>query len=440
MAVRGDFGYRTDSLQRKVTSDVLNNPLDERRAPDVMGHLKKLVKVSIPALVVAVVAGLVVLFVLAQLKPTYQATVTAQIDAQTPVVSGDAYLYQMTAPYLALAGSQAVRQATADQMGNGWDAERVGKDVTVQVSKSPLLLEISGRAADRAEALKAATTTVQALDTAARTQRAQELRRAAAGPTGEMAAVQQQLRKIDAAFTQGGPVDPTSNGDPRRADLVTRTQELTDQITRINEGGINGLSVLSAPDVSSVVESAPVPKSIAGFLALITFILTAELLAFSRGRFGRRLSALGAERISHANNMSFETTEVASTGFPPVTAGMIARRASRKQKTMVIVTDLAEDTVATWLPEERHPELLQFEPISSNWAGRLDDSIGLAIVVAWEGENSREKLERTAKTLAGLGVPARMVMVSTTKATPAADIPAAETEPAVNAERVDVDS
>jgi hypothetical protein len=119
---------------------------------------------------------------------------------------------------------------------------------------------------------------------------------------------------------------------------------------------------------------------------------------------------------------------------------MIARRASRKQKTMVIVTDLAEDTVATWLPEERHPELLQFEPISSNWAGRLDDSIGLAIVVAWEGENSREKLERTAKTLAGLGVPARMVMVSTTKATPAADIPAAETEPAVNAERVDVDS
>ena len=156
---------------------MLSNPLDERRSPDVVGHLKQLVKVSIPALVVAVVAGLIALLVLAQLKPSYEATVTAQIDAQTPVVSGDAYLYQMTAPYLALAGSQAVRQTTAQALGSGWDAERVGKDVTVKVSKSPLLLEISGKAADRAEALKAATTTVQSLDAAARAQRAQELQR-----------------------------------------------------------------------------------------------------------------------------------------------------------------------------------------------------------------------------------------------------------------------
>ncbi len=395
-----------------------------------MGHLRRLVKVSIPSAAVALLVGLAAQFVLTQVKPSYTATVTAQIDAQIPVVSGDAYLYQMTAPYLALAQSQAVRQATAHEMGIDWDAERVGKDAVVTVSKSPLLLDVSGTAPDRQQALKLATVTVEALDKESRAQRLQELDRAVAVPSAELAPLQQQVAAIDEAFTNTyGYSDPTADGDPVRADLVLRIQDLTNQINRIREGGVNGLSVLAAPDAASITPTAPVSKSVALFAALLAFIVTAETLAFTRGRFGRRLTMPSAERITGANSMTIETRESTSIGFPPVTAGLIARRASRNQRTMVIVTIRAESRLRTWLAEELHPELIEVELMTSNWAAKLGDQIGLVIVMACVGENARRAVGQTAKTLSSLGIPSRMVLIPVPGALPTMD---SETEELVD--------
>ncbi|MCV7227167.1 hypothetical protein [Mycolicibacterium komossense] len=377
-----------------------------------MGHLRRLLKVSIPSAAVALLVGLLAQFVLAQIKPTYTATVTAQIDAQIPVVSGDAYLYQMTAPYLALAQSQTVRQATAHEMGIGWDADRVGENAVVKVSKSPLLLDVTGTAPDRQQALMLATLTVQSLDKESRAQRLQELDRAVAVPSAELESLQQQVAAIDEAFTEKyGYSDPTADGDPVRANLVLRIQDLVNQINRIREGGVNGLSVLAAPDAGSIAATAPVSKSVALFAALLAFIVTAEALAFTRGRFGRRLTMPSAERITSANSMTIETRESTSTGFPPVTAGLIARRASRDQRTMVIVTIRAESTLRTWLAGEVHPELIEVELMTSNWAAKLGDQIGLVIVMACVGENARRAVAQTAKTLSSLGIPSRMVLI-----------------------------
>ncbi|OBF27945.1 hypothetical protein [Mycobacterium sp. ACS4331] len=389
------------------------NPLDDGRAPDVIGHLRRLVRAAVPAGVVAAVVGLAAVGYLLSVKPTYTATVIAQIDAQIPVVSGDAYLYQMTAPYLALAESQEVRQATAHEMGIDWDPDRVRDSVLVTVSKSPLLLEVSGSSPDRAEALRLALTTVRALDGQSRAQRRDELQRAIAAPSEELASVAQQIAAIDDEFLRTwGYRDPTADGDPQRAALAARADELGAQINRIREAGVNGLSVLSAPDVDAVAPSAPLSTSVVLFTVVVVFIVTAEALVFLRGRFGRRLTEASADRIARTRRIALEVRDAAAVGFPPVTAGLLARRSGRGQKTMLVVTPEAEEPVRTWLDDGDEVAFVDVEHIDSGWPAKLTDAIGLVIIVARSGEGERVGVDHAARTLAELGIPRRLVMVT----------------------------
>ncbi len=392
---------------------MLINPLDDGRAPDVIGHLRRLARAAVPAALVAAVVGLAAVGYLLNAKPTYTATVTAQIDAQIPVVSGDAYLYQMTAPYLALADSQEVRQATAHEMGIDWNVDRVRDSVLVAVSKSPLLLEVSGSAPNRADALRLALTAVRALDGQSRAQRRDELQRAIAAPSDELASVQQQIAAIDQDFLYTwGYSDPTADGDPQRAVLAARADELGAQINRIREAGINGLSVLSAPDEDAVALSVPLSTSVILFTVVVAFIVTAEALVFVRGRFGRRLTDASAERIARSRRIALEVRDPSAVGFPPVTAGFIARRSGRGQKTMLVVTPAAEEPARMWLDDGGSVAFVDVEHIDSGWAAKLTDAVGLVIIVARNGEGTRSKVDHAARTLAELGIPRRLVVVS----------------------------
>src|ERR1700693_992503 len=118
----------------KVVGDVHIDPLYDAGSPDLVRPFRQLMKVAAPALLIALLVGAITLVVITRAKPVYKAAVTAQIDAQIPVVNGDAYLYQMTAPYLALATSDPIRQSIATKMGSGWDADRVKANVAVAVS------------------------------------------------------------------------------------------------------------------------------------------------------------------------------------------------------------------------------------------------------------------------------------------------------------------
>jgi hypothetical protein len=392
---------------------VLVSPIDERRAPDVIGHLRRLAKAAVPAGMVAAVVGVVAAVYLMNVQRTYTATVIAQVDAQIPVVSGDAYLYQMTGPYLALAESLAVRQAIAHDMGVEWDPARVGASVAVEASKSPLLLEVSASAPSRSEALKLALSTVSALDGQSRAQRREELERAAAAPRDELAVVQQQIAEMDRGLQDTyGFSDATANDDPQRAALQRRADELNAQINRIRESGVNGLSVLSAPGEDDVEPTIPVSASLLAFVVLVVFIVTCELLVFVRGRFGRRLTEVSADWVVRTRRIPLETRGVTDVGFPPVTAGLIARRVGRGQRTMVITTAEAEPTVRTWLEDDGSAAYVDVESIDSGWAARLTDAVGLVIIVACSGQSARTVVDRAARALCELGIPRRLVLVA----------------------------
>src|SRR4051812_17316655 len=116
----------------------IDDPLNEGRFPDLSRHFRQLASVAVPAALVALLVAGLTAIVIAGSPDSYKATVTAQIDAQVPVVSGDGYLYQLNAPYLALAGSDGFRQAVATKMGEGWTADQVAGGITVDVAKSPL--------------------------------------------------------------------------------------------------------------------------------------------------------------------------------------------------------------------------------------------------------------------------------------------------------------
>jgi capsular polysaccharide biosynthesis protein len=401
----------------KVVGDVHIDPLNDAGSSDLVRHFRQLMKVAAPALLIALLVGGITLVVITRAKPVYKAVVTAEIDAQTPVVNGDAYLYQMTAPYLALATSDPIRQSIATKMGSGWDADKVKANVAVAVSKSPLLLEVSATAPDRAQAIKLATSTVVALDEGSTAQRHQELDRAVAAATVELQHIAQQLTDMNSSEPANSPkptgnTDFTSSTDPAKAALEAQFKDLQQQIDRIRSGGVNGLSVLSVPSESDIPQTAATSKSVALFAGLVALIVAAECLVLVRGRFGRRLTFASAERIARANELGIEVLNSPTDEMPPVTQGMIARCASTGSATLILTTSRAEAIAKPWLKNQKAPELIIIEPVSSNWAARLDGAIGLAILLACRSEEVRNQIEQAAKTLTSLGIPSRLVLTS----------------------------
>ena len=359
-------------------------------------HFRQLLKVAPIALLIALIAGGVTLAIIKSADPRYQVVAAAQIDAQVPVVTGDAYLFQNSAPYLALSSSRDIHQAIADRMGQGWDASKVGSSVTVGVSQSPLILDVTASASTPEEAAKLAEQTIEVLDASSREQRAREFDRAVASQTEAQQELSARLARLA----------PNAR---ERATLQVQLDNIQGQIDRIRSGGVNGLSALSVPDAGDAVQTAPRSASLAFFVALVTFIVAAELLALLRTRFGRGITLAEAKRIGRSQNVGVELAAGNSASLPPVTRALTARYWGRGERTQFLASQATEAYARRW--HDEFSDAIVMADAGSAWQISPDESVAQAVLVVALGEKFRTELRNGVGVIRELGIAGRIVVV-----------------------------
>lgn len=362
---------------------------------DVAGHLRRLRTVAPLALVIALLAGAITFTIIHTADTRFEVTATAQIDAQIPVVSGDSYLFQNSAPYLALASSGEVHRQVAERMGDGWTAAMVGDDTSVAVSKSPLLLEVTASAPTPEAAVSLSRATIDVLDEASRAQRSAELDRAVESQT-------QQREQLEAQIARTSPTDPA------RQTLRLRLQDIQGQINRILDGGVNGLSALSIPDAADAVQTSPRSPALALFVALATFVISAEILVFATDRLGRGVTAGFARRVGKGRGIAVE--QVAPGTAPPVTHALIARYRDNGERTLLLTTHLSDHAAAAIRHEL--PDATVSLPFAKAWPTALDESVAQVVIIVCDGERVRSELRNAADVIRELGVAGRIVIVT----------------------------
>lgn len=357
---------------------------------DVRRHLKQVRRMAIPALLIAILAGVVTQLVLSSRPPAYQADVVAQIDAQTPVIPSEAYIFQMTAPYTALAGSTEVQSAVAKAVGSGWTASQVASNVKVELAKSPLLLNISATADSPQQAIKASEEMVLQLDAAARRQRQAEIASTLAGPQKLTADLTKQL--------EGMP-----DNDPRRADLVQQINDANNQIDRIRFGGVNGLSILSAPDLQSVKDSTASAWYIPFFVAVAVWIIAVEALVFFASRWGTAVSVAWSERIAAKHRMAFERNDGSWPQLPPRAAAALGATVNGGGSALVILT---KGVIAA---PPAIPRVSVVNQDAHDWQFDLRPA-DLFLLIASRAEGRRSDVAQVADAIAILDAPAYLIL------------------------------
>lgn len=364
-------------------------------------HFRQLLRVAPIALVIALIVGGMTLAITESADPEYQVVATAQIDAQVPVVTGDAYLFQNSAPYLALAASNPVHQTIADRMGEGWDGNRVGSSVTVGVSQSPLLLDVTATAPTPEDAARLAQETIEVLDASSREQRAREFERAATTQTQKRQELQDRLARL-----------PSNSRE--RAGLQLQIDELQTQIDRVLAGGVNGLSALPVPDAGDAVQTAPRSPTLALFVCLVTFLIVAEVLALVRTRFGRGITLAEVRRISRSRGIAIEVAPQGLSSLPPVTHALAVRYFSRGERTQLLASPATESQVRQW--HSALPDATVMAPIGQAWAFTPDQSVAQAVLVVGLGEPFRDEVRDAADVIRELGIAGRIVLLPVDKA------------------------
>ncbi|MEP9390768.1 hypothetical protein ABLE94_00715 [Gordonia sp. VNK1] len=358
-------------------------------ALDLGRHLRKVARMAIPAAVIAAIAFGITAWVLASAPAEYKATLTAQIDAQTPAVASEAYIYQMTAPYMALTASDAVQQGVADRVGNGWTPADVPSHVTVELAKSPLLLTVSATADSPETALNAATAMVSELDTKARVQRVKEIALTLAAPQAEVKRLTSQLNSLP-------------NASPEREIVQDQLTAATNQVNQIRAGGINGLSVLSTPAASEIPRAGASIWVIALFVAVIVWILAVEALVWGRSRWGRTVNQAWAERISQRERMTLERCRNVWPDLPIAAASAVGA-AINDGRSVVAVLSPATDPVPMNRP------ITQISTRDAEWEYQLSPAAVVLFVVA-EGETGRPQIADIAHAVSTIGSTTFMIL------------------------------
>lgn len=353
--------------------------------PNLLGHFRKLARFAVPALLVAALVGVGTYFALSRDAPVYRAWVTAQVDAQIPVVSGDGYLYQMTGPYIALAVSEPVQVRIAERMGPEWTPRRVASSLAVNVDRSPWLLNINATAPTRHEALQLVLVSVQALDEASKAHRLAER---AAGMATRM--------------------PPAADNPP-----LDSPEQRPPPAEQNQPDGINGLSVLAAPSEESLATVQPPTKTAALFAMLVTFICAAEAMVWASGRFGRRLTRASAERITGGFGAPLYAGKRNSGELPPVVRGLAVRRANAGHSSVFLASPGTEAAVRDWVAgadATLSPTFTVITP-SDDWVSQPIDADSLVILTVAVGEKIRSSVLEVARTLHALGHSFAMALI-----------------------------
>ncbi|GEE00347.1 hypothetical protein nbrc107696_07930 [Gordonia spumicola] len=405
------------STQRSNPNDVHKESNLLRFGPDLLGHFRNLLKALPIAIAVAVVAFAITLTITATADDEFEVTTVAQIDAQIPIMAGDVYIYQNNAPYLSLATTSGVREDIAHRMGSAWSAARVADNVSVTETRSPLLIAVTATAPTAEEAAKLSATTIKALDSASRKQRAGELDRAAATLTA-------RSRDIGSRITAMRSSDSTE-----RDNLIEQRKSIENDIQRIQSGGVNGLGALSTPSSDDARQTAPQSPALAVFVGLLTVLIAAEAVVFIRARFSRRATGSAIRRIADKHGATVEDA-VSGDRIPALARTMLGRLPEGEHAVILRSAGIAE-----WGGFDGPvPEDVVVVDLDDAWIDQVDATVGLIVVMVVEGESIRADLDSTLSAIADLTIPVHVVMAPS--APPAEPEPEPEPEPLAAAPRL----
>ncbi len=390
-------------LEGNIRDAELRRELGVPPAVDLLGHARELVRVALPALVLALLLALTVFFVRDSGPGVYESTVVVEIRSTDAVSGSDASLGQLIAPYVALSEDSRVVAAIAAEVG--MDPAELSGNIWVDYGSSPTLLTVTARDGSQEDADRLAQVVVAALDQAQRTRNRTALESRIADLDGIVAGLRADLA-AGAGDNEDGSPDPVL-----QAELDSRL----DQLRAVRSGaGTEHLQVLAAP-AGSGAKVSPQPKAEAAVAFLLTLVVVAELLVAANGRFGRTVTPAWARRISRRYRTAVQIVAPGPPRLPLDTVVMLHQRAVLGETILILDGSGVEDEPDVF--GDAAAERVIRCGLGEQWWKRLRaEKPGLALIVVTVGSDERSAVEDSLRALAEIEVPARIVVLAPEKA------------------------
>lgn len=199
-----------------------------------------------------------------------------------------------------------------------------------------------------------------------------------------------------------------SGDDPRRNDLIEQINDANNQIDRIRFGGVNGLSILSAPDRETVEDSSDSAWYIPVFVGVAIWIIAVEALVFFGSRWGRSVSPAWSQRIAAKNRMTFEANPGAWPDLPAKAATALGATVNGGGEALVL---LCSGVTALPAALAGVAVISQDEP---DWQYQMR-AADLIILVASRTTSHRNDVSIAAETVGILESPASLILDSGTQ-------------------------
>lgn len=382
-----------------MSVDEPSSPGDVPPPVDLAGHVRDIVRALVPALLIAVLVGGTVFAVRTLLVPKeYQASVIAQITPAQTLIPGDAFIEQMRAPFVGLAGDSDVLSQVLWEVDTDWDAEELRQHVELTPGESPALLVF--------------TATAYSPESAAQLARAMLInvaRKAAANHATEVA---RQLEGVQAAIAaeqaRNGGLAPE---DPSKARSDERLAELQGNLGALQNSSSDQLTVLSSPE-QSLEPVAPQPVAEALVAAIAALIIAAELIVFFRGRSGSRPNRVWARQSAQRNRAQFGIGDPDMGGLSPGAVALLVRGGHTKRRALILCGDKA--VAPDWRPQGSTDQggaapASQRALLTDKWWRALSDDAVVVVVVSTAGSD-RKLAERALHQLREMALPTSLVL------------------------------
>ncbi|WP_420753298.1 hypothetical protein [Rhodococcus sp. O3] len=364
---------------------------------DLLGHLRDLVRVALPAFLIAAVGAALVFIVRDSGPGVYESQVVAEIRSTSPMYGGDANLGQLTAPYVALSSDSEVVALIGEAMGEGWDAATVEGHIEVSPGPSPTLLIVNATAGSQAEADELTGIVVTSLD------RVQSGR--------NRAAVDASVAELDTTIADRraelASLDPES---PAYAALQGEIDARIDEQRQLRASFRSAqLQLLASPNSSGEkVSPKPAAEAMVAFLAL--FVVAAEALVALSGRRGTTNSPEWARRLSRRYRTALQIEPTDVLGLPLDTTVMVNQRASLGESILILGGAGVQSDPRSFAGAAA--DRITRAALTDRWWQTVPtDELALAVVVVASAESERAAVEDAVRALAEIEVPTRLVLL-----------------------------
>ncbi len=402
---------------------------------DLAHHFRELLRVVLPALLIAVLAAAVVFAVRSSAPNRWAATVTTRADSAAVGTSsgGDTTTAAslLSAPYLALASDGGVLHNAAAAAGVPWDADEAKSRITVSQGSTPGLLLVSVRGDNVDQAAAVARQAVVTLDSAARNRQVD-------ATAAQVQQTQAAANSLNAQFQALPPTDPT------RATLQRQYQSQLDQIAALQVTGLARLSALANPVTSSGPVS-PQPWRDAALALLVVLIVTAELLVLLRGWFGTSTSRAWARRMARRHKVRFADCASRHSADTRQVETLVIRELSAGRDVLVLccpplsvpVLDprMLDDVDRPSGPGTPTGRLVELDAEQPWWRLAHLECTGLGLVVVSKRSRQRKLVRSVLSALTDGDVPAMLVLLGKSSTVQPVAVPEPEQDRALHNER-----